>query len=234
MFVRAFDFVAKTGGKILLVANHYIHMPRQFAVYLPRLIQSPTRLPKRWPVIQVVRNNDSMPSRRSHRLENKLLRAFAQCCEDATSMKPARAVLSENVIPVKSSRSKLARRRIPAIGNSHRATRSKAAFGKVQTVSHLAANAVKIDPPDEFRINAPLQYEILKQTSDIIVGKRSADRGSESEASAQSSRHVILATALPDFEFARRTDAPFTRIKPQHDLAERNQIISALRSRLDC
>ena len=51
------------------------------------------------------------------------------------------------------------------------------------------------------------------------------------EAAGETARHVVLATALPDPELACGADASFTRIEPQHDLAQGDEVVAALLSR---
>ena len=99
---------------------------------------------------------------------------------------------------------------------------------KVQPVAHRAAHAVKRHPLDEFRVHAALQNKILDQPPDLVVGERGANGGLEAEAAAQAAGDVVFAAAFPDLEFAGRADAAFARIEPEHDFAQRNQVVFAL------
>ena len=83
-------------------------------------------------------------------------------------------------------------------------------------------------PLDEFGGDAALQDEILEQPADVVVGERGADGGLEAEAAAQAAGDVVFAAAFPDPELARGADAALARVEPQHDFAQRNQVVLAL------
>ena len=68
--------------------------------------------------------------------------------------------------------------------------------------------------------------EILDQVADFIVNKCSADSGFQAEAFAEATGDVVLAAAFPCLEPACCANAPFARVKPQHDFAERKLIES--------
>jgi hypothetical protein len=90
------------------------------------------------------------------------------------------------------------------------------------------AHAVKGNPLDEFGVHAALQQEIFQQATDLVVGEGRGHRGLQAESPAQAARDVVFAAALPDFEFARATDASFARVEPEHDFPQREHVIFAL------
>ena len=143
-------------------------------------------------------------------------------------MQPARAGLAEEGVPVEIAGLELAGGGIAAIGNAHRAANAVTALGEVQPVAHRAAHAVKRQPFDEFRVHTALQNKILDEPADVVVGERRADGGLEAEAASQAARNIVFAAALPGLEFAGGADAAFAGVEPQHDFAQRNQVVFAL------
>ena len=117
--------------------------------------------------------------------------------------------------------------RVAAVRNAHRAAHAEAALGEIEAVAHRPADAVVGHPLDELGRHAALQDEILEQPADVVVRKRGADGGAQAEAAAQTAGDVVFAAAFPDLEFARCAHAPFAGVKPQHDFAQRNEIVSA-------
>jgi hypothetical protein len=64
--------------------------------------------------------------------------------------------------------------------------------------------------------------------SHVVVSKGSTNGGFQAEAPAQAAGDVVFTSAFPNPEFASAADAPFARVKPQHDFAERNHVVLAL------
>src|SRR2546423_736780 len=148
-------------------------------------------------------------------------------------MKPARARFPQNVLPIKVTRAKLAGGGIAAVWNSQRSPDPEPAFGKVKSISHRATNAVVRNPFNESRIHTALKHEILDQAPDVIVGKLSTNSGAQSKTAPHPARHIVLPASFPYFKFPCRPHPPLARIKPQHDLTQRHQIILARTRRLD-
>ena len=136
--------------------------------------------------------------------------------------------LAENVVPIKIPGLELARRRMTAVGDPNRAAHPETAFGEIQSVARHPADAVKRRPFYEFGGHAALQNKVLDQPSDIVVGKRGAHGGFQAKAPAQAAGNIIFAATLPNLEFAGAPDAAFAGIKPEHDFAERDQVVPAL------
>src|SRR5262249_13512104 len=82
---------------------------------------------------------------------------------------------------------------VPAVRTSQRGPESESAFGKVESISRCAANAVVLNPADQRLIHTTLINEILKKAPDGIIGDGRNNRGIEPEAALQSARDVILA-----------------------------------------
>ena len=140
---------------------------------------------------------------------------------------------AEQVVPVDVAWRQAAGCRVPAVGDPDGAAHAEAALGEVEPVAHVAPDAVEGHPRQEGGVDAALQHEVLEQPADLVVDERGHDRGAQAEAAPQPARHVVLAAALPDPERARVADASLTGIEPQHDLAERDQVVAAGRGRAD-
>ena len=83
-------------------------------------------------------------------------------------------------------------------------------------------------PADERRVDAALQDEVLEQPADLVVDERGDDGSAQPEAAPQPARDVVLAAALPDAERAGGAHPPLAGIQPEHDLAERDEVVAAL------
>src|SRR5262249_48292515 len=60
MLIRSLNLETEARGKILFVANHYIHIFRNFSVHFLSALLAADAFPKGWPIIQVVRHNRAM------------------------------------------------------------------------------------------------------------------------------------------------------------------------------
>ena len=77
-------------------------------------------------------------------------------------------------------------------------------------------------------VHAALQDQVLEQPADLVVGERGDHRGAQAEAAPQAAGDVVLAAALPGPERAGGADPALARVEPQHDLAERDQVVAAV------
>src|SRR5215472_4325158 len=111
-------------------------------------------------------------------------------------MEPARPQRSQSVLPVDVSRFELRDGRMPAVRTAERRPDAKTAFGKVQSISSIAANAVVLDPVNQRLIHAALVNEVLKKTADGVIGKGRNNRRVESKAALDATGHVVLATTF--------------------------------------
>ena len=82
-------------------------------------------------------------------------------------------------------------------------------------------------------VNAALIDQVLDETTDRVVSERRDDSRIEAEAALQTARDVVLASALPHAETSRRVYARVAGVEPQHHLAERDDVPTALRLRFD-
>ena len=78
--------------------------------------------------------------------------------------------------------------------------------------------------------------EVLEQITDLVAGKGGDKAGAQAETAPQAPGDVVFAAAFPDPELPRGADTAFTWIEPQHDLAKRDDVVSALlgRTQFDC
>src|SRR5208283_2775278 len=162
------------------------------------------------------------------RFEDQLWRGVTQRGEDAAGVQPPDADLAENMVPIEITGLELAGRRVAAVGNTHCTPDTKTTLGKIQTVAGDPTNPIERQPLDEFSADSALQYKILDQPADLVVGECRAHGGFQAEAPAQAAGDVVFAASLPNLEFAGATDAALTRIQSEHDFAEREQVILAL------
>src|SRR5439155_9608381 len=153
VFVRALDLKAEAGGEVLLVADHHVHVPGDLAVDLLRLLLPADRFPQRGPIIEVIGNQRAVLLGLLHRLEGQPRRGIAEGGEDATGMQPARAELTEDMVPIEVPGLELAGGRVAAVGNTHCPPYAVAAFGEVDAVANLEAYAVKAQPLYELGIH---------------------------------------------------------------------------------
>src|ERR1019366_9236082 len=93
--------------------------------------------------------------------------------------------------------------------------------------ARIAADAVEGRPLNVGEIDATLQHQVFEQAADFVFDDGADHGGAQAEAAAQPAADVVLAAAFPDMEAARRADAAFTGIEPQHDLAERGSVPTA-------
>src|SRR5882762_4218793 len=115
-------------------------------------------------------------------------------------MKPARARLSKNLIPIDVARLQLRDRGVPAIVTSQRCTHAEAALRKIEAVARRAAHATLVN-------------EILKEPPHRIIGERCDDRGVQAEATLQPARNVVFPSALAHFKGSRRRNAAVARVE---------------------
>jgi hypothetical protein len=75
-----------------------------------------------------------------------------------------------------------------------------ATLGEVQTVAHIAPNAIELRPLDELGADAALQNKILEQAPHVIVRERRGHGRLQAETAAQPARDIVFAAAFPDSE----------------------------------
>ena len=134
---------------------------------------------------------------------------------------------AEEVVPVELARLELLSGGVPAVGHAQGAADAEAAFGEVQAVAHGAADAVVRYPAYERGVDAALEHEVLEQPADVVLDERGDDRGAHAEAPSQAACDVVFAAAFPDAKLAGGSNSPFAWVKPQHDLAERDEVVAA-------
>ena len=140
--VRAFDFKAEARGEILLVADHHVHILRDFAVHFLRFLQAADGFPERRAIVQIVADDDAVLLRRLHRFDGECGGGFRQRGKNAAGVQPARANFAENMIPIEIARLELRRGGIAAVRHADRAADAEAALGEIQAVANAAADAV--------------------------------------------------------------------------------------------
>src|SRR5260370_41953820 len=100
-------------------------------------------------------------------------------------MKPARALLSKDLLPIDVARLQLGDRGVPAIITSQRRTRAEAALCKIEAVARRAAHAIVLNPAHQRLVHPALVNEILKEPPNGIIGERRDDRSVQAEATLQ-------------------------------------------------
>ncbi len=100
MLVHAGDFVPESGGKIFFVAEHDIDVRSDAAVYLLRLLFAAEGLPEGSAVIQIVGNDYTVALGGLHGFDGDVGRGGGKRAENPAGVKPARALLAEDVVPV--------------------------------------------------------------------------------------------------------------------------------------
>src|SRR5882724_12701430 len=100
MLVKPLYFETKRRRKVFFVSDHHIYKRCELSVdlFCPGLAAN--SLPKAVSEIQVVRHHNAVTFRRLHCFFRNARGAFRQCAEDAAGMKPARALFTENPVPV--------------------------------------------------------------------------------------------------------------------------------------
>src|SRR5713226_7656813 len=134
-------------------------------------------------------------------------------------MKPARALLAKNLIPIDVAGLQLRDCRVPAIVTSERCTHPEAAFRKIEAVTRRAAHPIVFHPAHQRLVHTALVNEILKELPNRVIGECRDYRGVQAETSFQPARDVIFSSALADLEGSRRRNTPLAWIQPHHDLA---------------
>src|SRR6266403_5354813 len=100
MFVHAGNFVAESGGEIFFVAEHYVDVRGDAAVYFLRLFFAAERFPERGAIVEIVGDDYAVALSGLHGFDGDFRRGGGKRCENATGVKPARALLTEDLIPV--------------------------------------------------------------------------------------------------------------------------------------
>ena len=148
-------------------------------------------------------------------------------------MKPPRAVLPKNLVPINVSRLQLRNGRMPAVITSQCRPYPKSAFRKIQPVARCPPHSIMFHPANQRLINTALVNQVLEQAPHRIIHKRRHYCRLQPEAALQSARHVVLSAALAHFKPSRRRNSSLARIEPHHHLAQAHQIPAALLFRLN-
>src|SRR5437899_1490130 len=138
-------------------------------------------------------------------------------------MKPPRAVLTKYFIPIDIAHFELGDGRVPTVRTAESCAYSKAALGKVQSISHAPAHTVILHPPDQRLIDSALVHQVLKQASHRIVRNSGDDGSFEAKTALQPAGNVIFTPAFRDGKRACRGHAVIAGIKTQHDLAQADE-----------
>src|SRR5262245_33515781 len=100
MLVESFDFESERRSEILFVANHYIDERRELAINSHCFCLTTNRLPKRFAIVQIVRDQRAVFSRYLHRFTSDSRRRFGQRTEDAAGVKPTRSFRTKDLFPI--------------------------------------------------------------------------------------------------------------------------------------
>ncbi|OPZ68589.1 MAG: hypothetical protein BWY83_02261 [bacterium ADurb.Bin478] len=225
---------AERGGEVFLVADHDIHILRDLAVDLLGLLQAADGLPERGAVVEVVGDDGAVFVGGLDGLDGEGGGRLGKRGEDAAGVEPAHPLHPEELLPVDLAGFELRGGGVAAVGAANGTTHPETALGKVEAVAHAAADAIVGNPFDPGGVDPALEDEILDQSSDRIIGEGGDDGGAQAEAAAQAAGDVILSPALPGAEGTRGVDALLAGIEPEHHLAERDCVKSAVAGGFDC
>src|SRR6185436_17841411 len=135
--------------------------------------------------------------------------------EDASGVEPTDTELSEDVLPVDVPHAQLGGGTVTPVGAADGAANPEAPLGKVQPVAHGAPDAVGRHPPDQGRIHPSLKHQILEQEAHLVANDGGDHRRPLTEATPQTTGHVVLAAAFPHPELAGGADPALARIEAQ-------------------
>ncbi len=192
----AFDRETERGREVFLVADHHVHILRNFAVHFLRLLETTDGFPERRAIVQIVADNRAVFLGGLDGLDGQFRRGSRERREDAAGVKPAHTDFAEDVIPINVAGLSCEAAVLPRSGIADRAADAKAAFGEIQTVADGAADAVVFAPFDEVRVHAALHDEVLDQMADFVVHKRGDHGGFVAETFVQAARSVVFAAAF--------------------------------------
>src|SRR5258708_3029578 len=143
-------------------------------------------------------------------------------------MKPARALLSKNLLPIDVARLQLGDRGVPAIVTPQRCTHAEATLCKIEAVARRAAHAIVFHPAHQRLVHPALVNEILKEPPDRIIAEPPTDPGVQPQPTLHPPSHLVFPRAFAHFKGSRRGDAPGARVEPHHDLAQTDQVPAAI------
>src|SRR5690606_21476672 len=201
-----------------------ISLGKQVAVDLIRGCTAAAAAPKRFPKIEIIRDDSSARSRRTHCRESHRLAILRQRREDATRVKPSRSLPFKERSEIEVIGHELGYGGVRSIRATRRRPRPETAFDKVQPIPHISGNAVNLAPNNIRRINAALTDKVFNKAADAIVSKCRNDGRSGSETMCKSSGNIILAAAFPNSKTSRSLDTFIARVESEHDLAEGDQV----------
>src|SRR6266545_6172840 len=139
--------------------------------------------------------------------------------EDASGVKPSRALAAEDGVPVNVTGRKLRDRGVAAIGAPDCSAKAVAALGEVEAIPHLATHAVVLAPDDVCLIDAALKDQVFNEAADWVIGERGDYGRLQPEAATQTARYVVLPAALPSLKGSSCVNAPLSRVQPKHHFA---------------
>src|SRR5712671_1227591 len=100
MLVHAGNFVAKSGGEIFFIAEHYVNVGSDAAVYFLSLLFAAERFPERGAVVEIVGDDDAVALGGLHGFYGDFGRGGRKRTENAAGVQPTYALLAEDLIPV--------------------------------------------------------------------------------------------------------------------------------------
>src|SRR5271170_921630 len=99
MFVHSLDLQTEAGGEILLVANHDVYVPGDLPIDLLRPPGSANGFPKRWAVVQIIRDDRSIFPGFANRFDDQLRRGVRKRRKNPSRVQPPSAEFPKNVVP---------------------------------------------------------------------------------------------------------------------------------------
>ena len=171
--VDAVERVAERRREVLLVAEQHVDGLDEAGVDLGRAPGAARGRPQRRAVVEVERDDRPVPARGLHRLERQRRRVRAESAPKTPPQWNQRApsapkIRSQSTSPGRSLRCG----GVAAVGAAERGADAEAAFGEVEPVADLAADAVVREPAEVRLLDAALVDQILDQPPDGVVGQR--------------------------------------------------------------
>src|SRR5262245_36244689 len=172
VLVLSFNFESERGSEVFFIADHHVNKWRQLAIDSNRTRLSTNRLPKRFAIVEIVRDDRAVFARDLHRFTRHGRRRFREGAKDSAGMKPAHAFCAEDLFPVDVARTQLRNGRMTTIGTTGSRTHAKTALSKVETVANSTSDAVELHPLHVRLVHAALVDQILDQSAHCVVSKR--------------------------------------------------------------
>ena len=118
------------------------------AVYFLGLLFAAQRFPKRGAVVEIVGDDYAVALGGLHGFDGDFRRGGGKRCENAAGVKPARALLAEDLVPIDIAFFQVGDGSVAAIIGAEGGAHSETALGEIEAVARGATYAIVFDPAD--------------------------------------------------------------------------------------